>query len=181
MRCRVYVLLVLESFVGSLPNSLRHIDRKTAGDISATGGLTGAPFPTSIVSPNFSNVSTMHHILDLDDKNWAFLKPAFSDLLAPFISRTLRYLRHPRGSVMSRSRSTSAASLQTPSALPPPPPLSGSLRIMSSTSISSIGPVAPEHTIALGNIKDASEILSTRPLGSPQLENWAGLGKLLFK
>ena len=178
---RVYILYVLESFVGSLPTNLRHIDRRSASAMKATGGLTGGTF-----SKTFRNAggSSARHILDLDDKNWAFSKQMFNETSAPFVVRALKYLRYPRGAVLSRSRSASASSLPTPTM--PPPHISGSLRIMSSTSSSattnlvSSTPIKPHESSAGDSEADKSY---PNPLESPQInitESPRNLGSYLF-
>lgn len=170
---------MLEGFVGSLPSNLRHIDRKSTSEMKATGGLIGGAFSMSLRN---TGGPSAHHILDLDDKSWAFSKLLFNETSAPFVVRALRYLRYPRGTVLSRSRSASSVSLPTPTM--PPPLISGSLRI-TSTSISASNIVSSTPIKVHGNSVGDSEAAKPypTPLDSPQMsvsESPRNLGKFSF-
>lgn len=162
---------MLEDFVGYLPHSLRHIDRKSVAEMNLTGGIIGPDFPTNIAYHDLSGPSR-HRIMELDDKNFAFAKNEFNEILVPFLPRALKYLRYHRGSHLSRSRSASAASLSMSA---PPPLIAGSLRIMSTASTAPMNLLSTTPTASYVSCLDASVEVPRDQLLSP-----GSLGRLNY-
>ena len=109
--CRVFILIVLEAFVSSLPRELRHIDRKSFAEVVRSGGLLG--IEQGHITAGFRDLtsnSPLYSVVNLDEKNFAFSEQSFSDRLVPFVSVAAKLLRYVKMPALSRSRSSSTSS-----------------------------------------------------------------------